>query len=99
MIVIYVSVQTREDAAGEFERIIREIRADILTLPGCIKNEWYRVPDSPCRYVTYGEFDTHEHFQKYLDSDAVKRIGSELMPLLAAPPEFRHYQATVLEGN
>jgi quinol monooxygenase YgiN len=99
MIVVYVSVKTKEKATSEFERIIREIQADVRKMAGCVKNEWYRLPDSPQRYVTYGEFDTKENFEKYLNSAAVKRIGDELIPLLEAPPEFKHYDATILETS
>jgi len=99
MIVAYVSVNTRENAASDFERIIREIQIEVRKMEGCVKNEWYHDPDAPRRYVMYGEFDTHEHFEKYLASPMVKRIGDELMPLLAAPPEFKHYSATILDGS
>ncbi|MBZ0280703.1 MAG: antibiotic biosynthesis monooxygenase [Anaerolineae bacterium] len=99
MIVVYVSVKTKEDSAGEFERIIREIQADVLNMQGCIKNEWFRKPDSPQRFVIYGEFDTHENFENYLNSAVVRRIGDELMPLLEHPPEFKHYSAAILDGN
>ncbi|MCL4298603.1 MAG: antibiotic biosynthesis monooxygenase [Anaerolineae bacterium] len=99
MIVAYVSVKTNENAAGEFERILREIQGEVRQMVGCVKNEWYRVPDSPQWYVIYGEFDTKENFEKYLNSAIVKRIGAELMPLLEVPPEFKHYEATILETN
>jgi quinol monooxygenase YgiN len=99
MIVAYVSVKTKENVVGDFERTIREIVADVRQMTGCVKNEWYRVPDALGRYVFYGEFDSQENFEKYLNSAAVKRIGDELMPLLDAPPEFKHYQATILETS
>jgi quinol monooxygenase YgiN len=81
------------------ERTLREIQGEVCKMAGCVKNEWYRVPDAPQRYVMYGEFDTKETFEKYLNSAIVKRIGAELMPLLEAPPEFKHYEATILETN
>lgn len=99
MIVAYVSVKTKENATNNFERTLREIQTDVRKMVGCVKNEWYRVPDSPQRYVIYGEFDTRENFEKYLDSAIVKRIGDELIPLLEAPPEFKHYEATILESG
>ena len=99
MIVAYVAVKTKEQAASEFERIIREIQADVRQMTGCVKNEWYRDPDAPQRYVMYGEFDAHENFEKYLKSPIVTRIASELMPLLVTPPEFKHYDATIIDGN
>ena len=99
MIVAYVSVKTKEHTAAEFERIIREIQDDVRKMAGCVKNEWYRVPDAPRRYVIYGEFGSKEHFETYLNSAIVRRIGDELIPLLDAPPEFKHYEATILEAS
>ncbi len=99
MIVVYVSVKTKENTANQFEQTLREIQADVRKMVGCIKNEWFPVPDVPRRYVIYGEFDTRENFEKYLNSAIVKRIGDELMPLLETPPEFKHYEATILESS
>lgn len=99
MVLIHVSVEIKEDSAGEFEQTLRHVVADARKTAGCVKYEWYRVPDSPEGYVIYGEFDSKENFEKYLNSAVVKRIGDELMPLLAGPPEFKHYEATVFEGS
>ena len=99
MIIAHVSVKTKENAASAFERTLREVINDALKMAGCVKNEWYRVPDSPQWYVIYGEFDSKENFEKYLNSAVVKRIGDELIPLLDAPPEFKHYEATILEPS
>jgi quinol monooxygenase YgiN len=99
MIVAYVSVKTKENTASDFERLIHEIQSAIRNMTGCVKNEWYRDPQTPLRYIVYGEFDTRENFENYLNSAVVKRIGDELIPLLAAPPEFKHYSATILAGS
>jgi quinol monooxygenase YgiN len=86
-------------AHNEFERTLREVVDDARETTGCIRYEWYRVPESPQEYVIYGEFDAKAHFEKYLNSAVVKRIGDELMPLLAAPPAFKHYNATIFESS
>lgn len=99
MIVVYVAVQTQEAAASEFERIISEIQQEVLAMPGCVKNEWYRHPALARRYMMYGEFASREQFEVYMNSTSVQRIRQELMPLLAAPPEFKHYEAHLLDGN
>jgi len=99
MILIHVSVQTKKGVAGEFERTLREVVDDARKTAGCLKYEWYRVPDSPQRYVILGEFDAKENFATYLSSAVVKRIGAELIPLLDAPPAFKHYEATILKGS
>ena len=99
MIVVYVSVRTKESTFGDFEQILSEIQNEVRRMAGCIKNEWYRDPHTSRRYVMYGEFDTKKHFEHYLNSSLVKRIGDELLPLLDAPPEFKHYEATILESS
>ncbi len=99
MVLIHVSVKTKGNVVGEFERTLRAVVNDARQTTGCLKYEWYRVPDSPEAYIIYGEFDAKEHFAHYLNSAVVKRIGAELMPLLEAPPTFTHYEATILEGS
>jgi quinol monooxygenase YgiN len=99
MVLIHVSVTAKEDAVSMFEHTLCGVVDDARRTSGCEKYEWYRVPDSRQRYVIYGEFDSKEHFETYLNSAVVQRIGEELMPLLAAKPEFKHYEASILEGG
>jgi quinol monooxygenase YgiN len=99
MIVAQVSVKIKEDVAPEFEQVAREVVGAVRQMPGCVKNEWYPVPDAPRRYDFYGEFDSKENFESYLQSAAVKRIGDELMPLLDGPPAFKHFEAVVFESS
>lgn len=99
MVVIHVSVQANDGVTSEFEQILRGVVDDARKTAGCVKYEWYRIPDQPQQYVAYGEFDTKENFEKYLNSAVVQRIGAELIPLLATPPAFKHYEATILESG
>ncbi len=99
MVLIHVSVITREDTANIFESRLREIVTEARTTEGCVKYEWYHVSNSATRYVIYGEFDSEANFEAYLNSDVVKRIGKELIPLLEVKPEFKHYQANILKSS
>src|SRR6185436_451772 len=99
MVLIHVSVKVKGNIVSAFEQNLRGVVDDARKTMGCIKYEWYRVPDSTQEYVIYGEFDAKDNFEKYLNSTVIKRIGDELIPLLDAPPAFRHYEATVLEGS
>jgi quinol monooxygenase YgiN len=99
MVVIHVFVQAKEGITSEFEQVLRGVVDDARKTAGCVKYEWYRVPGRPQQYVAYGEFDTKENFEQYLNTDVVKRIGNELIPLLAAPPAFKHYEATILKSS
>ena len=99
MILIYVRVQTAQELRDTFERTLRDVVGAARQSAGCLKYQWYREPDSHSGYVIYGEFSSRQHFEDYLRSDVVRRIGEELMPLLSAEPEFKHYEATLFEGN
>jgi len=99
MVLIHVSVKTKEDMANVFEHKLSEIVTDARKTKGCVKYEWYRVPDSATRYIIFGEFDSEANFGDYLNSDIVKRIGKELIPLLEGKPEFKHYQANILKSS
>lgn len=99
MVLIYVSVKAKADTTDKFEKTLREIVDDARKTMGCTRYEWYRHPDSPQAYDVFGEFDTRDHFEGYLKSAVVKRIGAELMPLLEAPPQFKHYEAEVFKSS
>lgn len=99
MVLICVSVRAKEGVVSAFERTLGDVVDDARQTRGCTKYEWYRAPDAGQRYVIYGEFDSREHFEAYLNSAVVQRIGEELIPLLAAKPEFKHYEASLLEES
>ena len=99
MVLIHVSVKTREDVVNKFECTLREVVRNAGKVAGCIKYEWYRIPDSPQGYAIYGEFNSQEDFEEYLNSSIVQQIGAELIPLLVSPPDFKHYTATILEES
>ena len=99
MIVIHVSVTANENVTKRFESTLQEVVNEARKVAGCTKYEWYCVPNLAQSFVIFGEFDTEEHFRRYLDSSVVNRIGEELVPLLVTPPTFKHYEATVLESS
>ncbi len=99
MILIHVSVQTKESVTDEFEQRLRQVVNDASQAAGCIVYEWYYVPETSGRYVIYAEFDSKKNFEAYLNSAIVKRIGDELIPLLISPPQFKHFAATVIDSD
>jgi quinol monooxygenase YgiN len=97
MVVIHVSARVKDETVTNFEQRLREVVEDARRTAGCLKYEWYRDPDISNHFIIYGEFDAEDNFEAYLKSSVVERIGEELMPLLEGEPQFKHYQATVLE--
>ena len=97
MILIHVSVQPKKGLSVDFEQVLNEIILEARQASGCRKYEWYRSLDTPSPYVIFGEFDTKDHFEQYLQSNVVKRIGQELIPLLETKPAFKHYEAEVFK--
>jgi hypothetical protein len=45
----------------------------------------------------YGEFESEDAFAEYRRGPVVKKIGSQLLPLLEARPAFKHFRAIVME--
>lgn len=97
MIVIHVSARVKEETVMNFEQSLRGVVEDARRTPGCLMYEWYRDPDVSSHFIIYGEFDAEDNFEAYLNSPVVKRIGEELIPLIADGPQFKHYKATLLE--
>jgi len=105
MVLIHVSLQVKEEVANaldrllQFERVLQQVIDDARKTTGCLKYDWYRASGQFRQFIAYGEFDSPENFEQYLDSNVLQRIGQELMPFLAAPPTFKHYEASILENT
>ncbi len=99
LVVIHVSAIAQQDKIQAFEEALHAIVRDAAAMEGCLRYEWYRVPDEPAKYAIYGEFDSEQTFERYRQSEIVKRIGSELIPRLVEKPGFRHYLASVMETS
>lgn len=97
MIVVQVSVRAKPDNVERLEQLLREIVNEARRLPGCIRYDWYRAPDSERERFAYAEFDSDDAFAQYRQGPVVKKIGEQLVPLLEARPSFKHLSATVLE--
>ena len=98
MVIIFVYAQPKEGMADAFEATLEPIVKAARQQPGCLTYEWFYTLDSaPKRYVIFGEFNTRAVFDAYLQSEVVKRIGQELIPLLDNKPTFKHYEASVFK--
>jgi len=105
MVLIHVSLQVKEEVANaldrllQFEQVLQRVINEARETTGCLKYDWYRASGQFRQFIAYGEFDSSENFEQYLDSNVFQRIDHELMPFLAAPPVFKHYEATILESG
>lgn len=97
MIVVQVSVRAKPERAHQLERILREVVGEARQLKGCLRYAWYRSPDVEREVFVYAEFASDEAFADYRSGPVVKKIGEQLIPLLEAPPSFKHFSATVLQ--
>ena len=95
-VLVVVTVRPKRESVREFERAIDDVIASARTLPGCLRYDWFRSPDSS-NVLAFAEFESEEAFAAYRSGPVVQRIGREILPLLDGRPRFRHYHATVLE--
>ena len=99
MIVVQVSVRANPEHAEHLEQILREVVGEARRLEGCMRYEWYRSPDVEGGAFVYAEFDSEEAFADYRTGPVVKKIVDRLIPMLKAPPSYKHFSATVLQQS
>ena len=105
MVLTHVSLQVKEEVANaldrllQFEQVLQRVINEARKTTGCLKYDWYRASGQFRQFIAYGEFDSPENFEQYLDSNVFQRIEHELLPFLATPPVCKHYEATVLESS
>ena len=97
VIVVEVSVRAKPEHAEQLEQILREVVGEARQLTGCMRYEWYRSPDVERGVFVYAEFDSENTFADYRSGPVVKKIGEQLIPLLEAPPSYKHFSAAVLQ--
>jgi quinol monooxygenase YgiN len=97
VIVVQVSVRAKPEHVERLEQLLRQVVTEARQLPGCIRYDWYRSPDTEREMFGYAEFDSDEAFAQYRKGPVVKKIGEQLIPLLETRPSFKHLSATVLE--
>lgn len=97
MIVVQVSVRAKPEHAERLEQVLREVVGEARRLEGCVRYEWYRSPDAGREVFVYAEFESDEAFARYRGGPVVKKIDEQLIPLLEAPPSYKHFSATVLQ--
>lgn len=99
MVTLHVTAKPKSGRSNQLESTLRSIVKDALGVQGCVKYEWYRVGDKDSSFVVYGEFDDRESFNSYRNSNVVKRIGREILPLLESKPAFKHFEAELFESG
>jgi quinol monooxygenase YgiN len=97
MIVVQVSLRAKPEHAEQLEQILREVVGEARRLEGCTRYEWYRSPDVDRGAFVYAEFDSEEAFADYRTGPVVKKIVEQLIPMLEAPPSYKHFSATLLQ--
>jgi quinol monooxygenase YgiN len=97
VIVVQVSVRAKREHAEKVEQILREVVGEARQLEGCMRYDWYRSPDIERKVFVYAEFASDEAFADYRRGPVVKTIAEQLIPLLEAPPSYKHFSATVLQ--
>ena len=72
MVVIHISATIKNGAEMNFEQRLRAVVAEAHQTHGCLKYEWYRVPDVSNHFIIYGEFDSEDNFHVYLKSPIIQ---------------------------
>jgi quinol monooxygenase YgiN len=96
MILVHIEVAAKPNLVSFLEIALAEVAATVREQEGCLKYQWLRVPGSPAEFVVYAEFESREAFETYQQGHLVQKVELEMLPLLAEPPRFKHFEAEVI---
>jgi quinol monooxygenase YgiN len=97
MIVLQVSMTAKDAHTTDLEGVLRDVVRAARQCRGCLRYEWFRMPENDRQYFAYGEFASADAFAEYRQGPVVRMIVETLMPLLESRPGFTHFRATVME--
>lgn len=86
-----------ENRSKTVERLTRDIE-EITAMPGCMAFVPFADPTGPDRVGVMHEWETAEAFKAYISSESFKAFGSDIRPLMTAPPISRRYEASLIES-
>jgi len=72
--------------------IIREIRDEIMKLPGYITGETLINAEDECNIIVISTWHHLENWKEWLKSDMCRRLEKKEAPFLAKPLSHRPYQ-------
>jgi quinol monooxygenase YgiN len=96
MVLMHIEVAAKPNLVSFLEIALAEVAASVREQEGCLKYQWLRVPGSRNEFVIYAEFESREAFEAYQQERLVRKAELEMLPLLAAPPHHKHFEAEVI---
>ncbi len=96
MVLVHIEVSAKPEVVSFLEIALAEVAASVSEQKGCLKYQWLRVPGSPADFVVYAEFESREAFEAYQQGRLVRTVELEMIPLLAAPPNYKHFEASII---
>lgn len=72
-------------------------RPEVRSMPGCIDFRVLVPPANDTDLTVLHEWSDEQSFRAYLGSDAFRRSGLVLRPLMAAAPTSRRFRAELVE--
>jgi quinol monooxygenase YgiN len=96
MVLVHIEVAAKPNLISFLEIALAEVATSVREQAGCLKYQWLRVPGSPNEFVVYAEFESREAFEAYQQDGLVRNAELEMLPLLAAPPHYKHFEAGVI---
>ncbi len=96
VVLMHVEISAKPELVSFLEIALAEVAASVSEQEGCLKYQWLRVPGSPAEFVVYAEFESKEAFEAYQQETLVRTAELEMIPLLAATPRHKHFEASVI---
>ena len=93
MITIAALIKAKEGKGDEIEKELQKMAVEVTTKePGAIKYVAHRGIDDPTRFFVYEIYKDEEAIKTHTSTAHFKSLSSTIDPLMAEPPDVKHYQ-------
>ena len=93
-ITIFLEFTAKVGTGGDVLAALKEITPDTRSYDGCISNHVYRSQENPDTLVIHGQWQSKEHYEKYLAWREETGVFGKFAAGLEGAPSFRYFELT-----
>ncbi len=90
-ITVIVEFQAKPDAEQQLKDLVREALPDTRAYEGCKGVDEHHNADDGCNIVLVEEWESREHYEKYLAWRTESGLLDTVSEMLAGEPSIRYY--------
>jgi quinol monooxygenase YgiN len=90
-VMVLLEVQVKPEAVDEIKAAMKQALPDTRAFDGCQRVTMYSNQDDPTNMVLVEQWDSREHYEKYLAWRTETGMMDQVGAILSAPPSIRYF--------